>query len=58
MPAEYDQIAQDMYRPGKTQVVTQKGEPEYVLIEVGLHQGSTISPLLFTIIMDVLTENI
>ena len=40
-----------------TQVVTQKGETEYFPIEVGLHQGSALSPLLF-IIMDVLTENI
>ena len=46
-------IVQDMYRSSKTRVVTQKGETE-----VGLHQGSALSPLLFIIIMDVLTENI
>ena len=40
------------------QVITQKGETEYFPIEVGLHQGSALSPLLFIIIMDVLTENI
>ena len=27
-------------------------------IEVGLHQGSAISPLLFVIIIDVITEEI
>ena len=47
-----------MYRPSKTRVVTQKGEIEYFQIEVGLHQGSALSPLLFLIIIDVLTENI
>ena len=47
-----------MYRSCKTEVVTQKGETEYFAIEVGLHQGSALSPLLFIIIMDVLTENI
>ncbi len=54
----YVNIVQDMYRSSKTQVVTQKGEIEYFPIEVGLHQGSALSPLLFIIIMDVLTENI
>ena len=58
VPEEYVQIVQDMYRSCKTQVVTQKGETEYFQIEVGLHQGSALSPLLFIIIMDVLTENI
>ena len=58
VPEEYVQIVQDMYRSCNTQVVTQKGETEYFPIEVGLHQGSALSPLLFIIIMDVLTENI
>ena len=58
VPEEYVQIVQDMYRSCKTQVVTQKGETEYFPIEVGLHQGSALSPLLFIIIMDVQTENI
>ena len=58
MPEEYDQIVQEIYGSSKTQVVTQKGETEYFPIEVGLQQGSALSPLLFVIIMDVLTENI
>ena len=50
---------EDMYSSNKTQVVTQKGETEYSSIEVGIRQGSAMSPLLFIIIMDVvLTENI
>ena len=36
----------------------QKGETEYLPIEVVLHPGSALSPLLFIIIMDVLTENL
>ena len=57
VPEEYVKIVHNMYRSSKTQVVTQKGSTEYVPIEVGLHQGSALSPLLFIIIMDVLTEN-
>ena len=58
VPEEYAKIVQDMYRSSKTQVVTQKGETENFPIEVGVRQGSALSPLLFIIIMDVLTENI
>ena len=58
MPEGYAKIVQDMYRSSKTQVVTEKGETEYVPIEVGLHQGSALIPFLCIIIMDVLTENI
>ena len=58
VPEEYVKIVQDMYRSCKTKVITQKGETGYFAIEVGLHQGSALSPLLFIIIMDVLTENI
>ena len=58
VPEEYVKIVQYMYRSCKTKVVTQKGETEYFAIEVGLHQGSALSHLLFIKIMDVLTENI
>ena len=47
VPEECVKIVQDMYRPSKTQVVTHKGETEYFPMEVGLHQGPAMSPLLF-----------
>ena len=58
VPEEYVKIIQCMNMSCKTKVVTQKGETEYFAIEVGLHQGSSLSPLLFIVIMGVLTENI
>ena len=57
MPENDVKIVLDIYRSCKTQV-TQKGETEYFPIEVRLRQGSTVSPLLFLIIMDVLIESI
>ena len=50
VPEEYVKFVQDMYRSCKTKVVTQKGETGYFAIEVGLHQGSALRPLLFIII--------
>ena len=50
----YITIIQDMYKATNTRVKTRCGLTQYYDIEVGLHQGSTLSPLLFIIIMDVL----
>ena len=47
-----------MYKATKTRVKTRCGLTQYFNIEVGLHQGSTLSPLLFIIIMDVLASSI
>ena len=45
-----------MYRGTKSRVKTRCGRTEYFEVKVGLHQGSALSPLLFKVIMDVLTE--
>ena len=47
-----------MYAGCKTSVMTSAGKTKEIEIEVGLHQGSALSPLLFVIIMDVITEEI
>ena len=51
-------IIRDMYAGCKTSVMTSAGETKEIEIEVVLHQGSAISPLLFVIIIDVITEEI
>ena len=58
VPEAYIDIIKDMYKGCTTSVVTNVGETEEIDIEVGLHQGSALSPLLFIIIMDVITEDI
>ncbi|RZB55503.1 Villin-4 [Glycine soja] len=47
-----------MYDRVSTSVRTQGGESDDFPITIGLHQGSTLSPYLFTLILDVLTEKI
>ena len=47
-----------MYRGCKTKVRSAAGESDSFNVDVGLHQGSTLSPYLFLILMDVLTEGV
>jgi hypothetical protein len=54
----YVRIIQDMYRDCKTSVSTSVGETEEMGVEVGLHHGSALSPFLFILILDAISENI
>ncbi|KAL5194661.1 Protein transport protein Sec24-like [Glycine soja] len=54
----YIRAIQDMYDRVSTSVRTQGGESDDFPITIGLYQGSTLSPYLFTLILDVLTEQI
>ena len=47
-----------MYERSKTKVRTLTGSTNEFQIDVGLHQGSALSPFLFIVILDVLTESI
>nr|GEV28416.1 DNA-directed DNA polymerase [Tanacetum cinerariifolium] len=47
-----------MYDGAKTRVRTTMGNTEYFSVKVGLHQGSAISPYLFTLILDELSRGI
>ena len=54
----YIRIIQDMYDGATTTVRSAAGLTEEFKVGVGLHQGSALSPFLFVVIMDRLTENI
>lgn len=58
VPEEYVCFIQNMYLNYKTQVSTVVGKTKDIIIEVGSHQGSTLNPLLFIIILDVIIEKI
>ena len=47
-----------MYDGVTTSVRTQGGVTEEFPIKIGLHQGSSLSPYLFTLVVDVLTQHI
>ena len=54
----YTTIIKDTYDRATTAVRSAAGLTEKFKVSVELHQGSALSPFLFAIIMDKLTENI
>ncbi|KAK3574186.1 hypothetical protein QTP86_004411 [Hemibagrus guttatus] len=55
---KYVRVAQDMYERSRTVVRCAVGQTEEFKVEVGLHQGSALSPFLFAIVMDQLSEEV
>ena len=58
VPSRYIDIVNDMYDGAIASVRTTGGETNEFAITVGLHQGSTLSPYLFVLVMDELTRHI
>ncbi|KAK3550935.1 hypothetical protein QTP70_010122 [Hemibagrus guttatus] len=51
-------VVQDMYERSRTMVRCAVGQTEGFKVEVGLHQGSALSPFLFAMVMDQLSEEV
>ena len=58
MPEKYVMIVQDMYEGARTRVKSSVGIMDMIPVGLGLHQGSSLSPYLFAIIMEVLAGGI
>ena len=58
VPEKYVMIVQDMYEGARTRVKSSVGLTETIPVGVGLHQGSSMSPYFFAMIMDVLARGI
>ncbi|KAK3567038.1 hypothetical protein QTP86_008967 [Hemibagrus guttatus] len=55
---KYVRVVQDMYERSRTMVRCAVGQTEEFKVEVGLHQGSALSPFLFAMVMDQLSEEV
>ena len=58
MPEQMVRMVQATYKEVTTRVQTDCGEIKKFGIEVGLYQGSALSPFLFITIMEILTEEV
>ena len=58
MAEKYVRFVQDMYEESKTVVRRAVETTESFKVKVGLHQGSTLSPFLFAVIVDRLTDKV
>ncbi|KAK3513513.1 hypothetical protein QTP70_015480, partial [Hemibagrus guttatus] len=55
---KYVRVVQDMHERSRTVVRCAVGQTEEFKVEVGLHQGSALSPFLFAIVMDQLSGEV
>ncbi|TRY54571.1 hypothetical protein DNTS_001573 [Danionella cerebrum] len=55
---KYVRIVQDMYERSKTAVRCAVGQTKEFKVGGGLHQGSALSPFLFAMVMDRLTDEV
>lgn len=58
VPEKYIRIVQESYNNATTRVRSVLGMTDSFRVKVGLHQGSALSPFLFNVVLDVLTENV
>ena len=58
MSPKYTGVIKDMYEGGRTSVRTPRGVTNDFFVGLDLHQGSALSPFLFTLVMDELTRGI
>ena len=55
---KYVRVVQDMYESCKKVVRCAVGVTEKFEVGMGLHQGSALSPFLFAVVMDRLTDEV
>ncbi|KAK3534987.1 hypothetical protein QTP70_001939 [Hemibagrus guttatus] len=55
---KYVRVVQDMYERSRTVVRCAVGQTEEFKVKVGLNQGSALSPFLFAMVMDQLSEEV
>jgi hypothetical protein len=58
VPTKYATLIKDMYDKVVTSVQTTDGDANIFPINIGLHQGSALSPYLFALVIDEVTRDI
>ena len=58
VPEKHVRLVKDTYEDARTQVKTSIGLTGKITVRVGLHQGFSLSPYLFDMILDVMGRGI
>jgi len=58
LPEAMVKAVMSLYKGAKTRVRVETQLSEEFFVKVGAHQGSVLSPLLFSIVLDVISENV
>ena len=58
IPEVYIRLVQDMYQGATTCVKSKRGTSEHFEVGIGLYQGSALSPFLFFMLVDTISEDV
>ena len=58
IPEAYIRLFQDMYQGATTRVKSKRGMSEHFELGIGLHQGSALSPFLFIMLVDTISQDV
>ena len=58
IPEGYIRLVQDMYKGAPTRVKSNRGMSEHFEVGIGLHQGSALSPFLFIMLVDTISQDV
>ena len=58
IPEGYIRLVQDMYQGATTRVKSKRGIGEQFEVGIGLHQGSALSPFLFIMLVDTISQDV
>ena len=58
IPEVYIRLVQDMCQGATTRVKSKRGISEHFEVGIGLHQGSALSPFLFIMLVDTISQDV
>ena len=58
IPEVYIRLVQEMYQGATTRVKSKRGISEHFEVGIGFHQGSALSPFLFIMLIDALSQDV
>ena len=58
IPEVYIRLVQDMFQGATTCVKSKRGASEHFEVGIGLHQGSALSPFLFIMLVDTISQDV